>query len=256
MSAIFVRPLPFSAAATSPAPLAGSVAYCNEDQPGLTWRYGLTSPYMILDLGAGVSYNYVALFGTNLRATDTVQIRTGTTTTGTGSYAGTAQAAYTGTKDASTTTKAIYKLPSTRTERYVRIDFAAASHPDAYVQVGRVVIGSAISTIGISFDAEQGFETQSVITTGPGYRSVDRYTSLDSWKFSTGWITDDSWRGEWAPLLRYASAGGGLMMIPDDGTPANWQNDAIYGALSGTASGRAEAYNKWRFESKIIAFSR
>jgi hypothetical protein len=110
--------------------------------------------------------------------------------------------------------------------------------------------------MGIAFDAEHGFESQSVVTTGPGYRSVDAYSTVDSWKFSTGWITDASWYGEWAPLMRYASAGSGIMFVADDSTPNVWQNNACYGFLTGTASGKAEAYNKWRVDSKIIAFSR
>lgn len=257
MSTAFVRPLPFTAATTSPAPSAGSVANLNNDQPGLAWRYGLTSPYVIIDLGAsGPSYNYVALFGSNLRATDTVQVRTGTTNTGTGGYAGTATVAYTGTKDADATTTSIIKLPTARFERYVRIDLAAPSHPDGFVQFSRLVIGNAINTDGIEIGAQHGFETQSVITTGPGYRSVDAYYSLDSWKISTSWIDATVWRANWAPLLRYTSAGGGLMFIADDSTPATWQTDAIFGFMGVTPVGSWEAYNKLRFETKITAYGR
>lgn len=255
MSAIFVRPVPFSAG-TSTTPLAGSVLNLSNDHPGLVWRAGVSS-YIVIDLGtSGTTYNYIGLFGCNLRATDTVQIRTGTGSSGSGTYSGAALPAFSGFKDDSATSTAIYKLPTTRSERFVRIDISAPSHPDAYVQFSRLVIGNGVSTIGINFDAEHGFESQSVITTGPGYRSVDAYGSLDSWKFSTGWITDTSWRSEWAPMMRHASAGGGLMMIVDDAAPANWQTDAIYGHLSGTASGKAEAFNKWRVESKITAYSR
>jgi hypothetical protein len=254
MSAIFVRPAPFTPG-TSTTPLAGSVANLGNDHPGLVWRAGVSS-YIVVDLGTGASYDHVGLFGSNLRDTDTVQIRTGTASSGIGNYAGTAIPAFIGFKDDAATSKAIFKLPTTRSERFVRIDLSAPSHPDGYVQFSRLVIGTAVSSIGISFDAEHGFEGQSVITTGPGYRSVDAYAPLDSWKFSTGWITDTSWRSEWAPMMRHASAGGGLMMIVDDAAPTNWQTDAVYGHLSGTASGKAEAFNKWRVESKITAYSR
>ena len=64
MSALFVSPLSFNAASTSPAPLAGSVANLANDIPGLAWSFGLTSPYLIVDLGPNaVSYDTVALVG-------------------------------------------------------------------------------------------------------------------------------------------------------------------------------------------------
>lgn len=255
MSALFVKPLPFTLAGTSTV-VAGSVANLNNDEPGMAWRSGLTSPYVIVDLGPTVpAYNYVALFGANLRASDTVRITTGTTNTGTGGYAGAALPAFTGSKDETTTTKAIFKLPASRTDRFVRIELSAPSHPDNFVQFTRLVIGSAIVTDGIAYDAEQGFETQSIITTGPGYRSKDELPSLDSWKLSTGWINNDSWRNQWMPMLRYASRGNGLLFIPDDTNPAYYQSDALYGFVSGNSvGGKAQAWNVWRFEGKLISY--
>lgn len=257
MSAIFVRPMPFTAATTSPAPLAGSVVRLGNDQPNLMWRFGLTGAYLIIDLGAAPSaYQFVGLFGANFRATDTVQIRTGTTTTGIGAYAGTAQAAFTGTKDPTSTTTSIFRLPTARSERYMRIDLAAPSHPDGYVEFARLVVGAPIDTGGLGFGAEHSFEGQSVVTTGPGYRSVDPYPTLDAWKISTDWIDETPWRTVWAPMLRYAAAGNGVMFIPNDETPATWQSDALFGFMTSTATGKWEAANKVRFETKLIAFSR
>lgn len=256
MSAIFVRPLPFTAATTSPPPVAGSVANLANDQPGLAWRYGLTSPYLIIDLGASpISYNYVGLFGSNLRASDTVQIRTGSTTTGTGGYAGAVQAAYTGSKDPSATTKSIYTLGATRTDRYVRIDIAAPAHPDTFVQFSRLIVGSAISTPGVNIGAQHSFETQSVISAGPGYRSIDPYASLDAWKVGTDWIPVADWRATWAPMLRYTSAGGGVMMIVDDSQPSTWQTDSVFGHMGVTPVGSFDSASMLRFETKITAYS-
>lgn len=257
MSAIFVRPLPFTATETSPLPLGGSVANLNNDKPNMVWRFGLDAPYLIIDLGSTArSYNYVALLGANLRASDTVRIRTGTGTTGTGSFDGTARAAYVGEKDEETTTKAIYPLPATRGERFVRIDLAAPSHPDGFVEFSRLVVGMSVEGEGIELGAEQSFETQSVIATGPGFRNTDVYESLDAWKVSTPWIKAADWRTTWAPFLRYASRGHGVLFIADDTTPATWQNEAIFGFLTNTATGKWDNANLVRFETKLIAYSR
>jgi hypothetical protein len=256
MGALFVRPLPFVAATTSPAPLIGSVANMNIDLPGMVWRFGLTTPYFIIDLGANaVAYDTVALAGCNLRAGDTVQIRTGTTNTGTGNYAGTALPAWTGSKADTSTADAIFRLGAVRTERYVRVDIVATSHPDGFVQVQRAIVGKSISTLGIDFNAEQKFDDQSVVTVGPGYVSVDEYDVLISWKFSTGWISEVSYRTEWFPMLQNVGNRRGLLFIPDDSTPSNWQTDAVYGRIVGAVTGKAESFNGWRFEGTISAFS-
>lgn len=257
MSTAFVRPLPFTVAtASSPTPLAGSVNNLNLDVAGLVWRGALPTPYLIIDLGAGtLAYDTVAIIGTNLRATDTVQVRTGTTTPGTGGYAGTAVAAYTGPKADTATSKTIIKLGSTVTDRYIRIDFTATSHPDGFIQVQRLCVGKAITTLGISPDAEQGFEDRSVVTSGPGYSSVDQYDILVSWKISTGWISETSWRNDWNPFLQWAGISRAFLLILDDSAPANWQSDSVFGRITSKAGGKYEAYNQWRVEVTITALA-
>ena len=256
MSTAFVRPLAFVVASTSPAPLAGSVANLNVDPAGKVWRGSLPSSYLIIDLGSGtLAYDTVALIGTNLRASDTVQVRTGSTTSGTGGYAGSAVASYTGNKADSATSKTIIKLGSTTNDRYVRIDFTATSHPDGFVQVQRLCVGKAITTLGISPDAEQGFEDRSVVTNGPGYSSVDQYDIIVSWKISTGWISESSWRADWNPLLQWAGMSRAFLFILDDSVPANWQSDSVFGRITSKAAGKYEAYNQWRVEATITALA-
>ncbi|RZF61214.1 hypothetical protein EWE75_18660 [Sphingomonas populi] len=255
MAAIFVPPLPFTVAASSPAPLVGSVANLNIDIPGMVWR-GSNASSIIVDLGASaVAYDTVAVIGTNLAANDTVRIRTGTGNDGTsGGYAGTALPAWSGSKSPASSADCIYRLGSTRTERYLRIDFTS-SNASGYVQAVRLVIGKAITTMGVDFDAEQGFVDRAVISTGAGYTSIDEYDVLISWKFSTGWISEASWRNDWFPMLQSVGQRRGILFIPDDGTPANWQSDAIFGRFTQSVSGKSEFYNAWRVESTITSIA-
>jgi len=253
MSAIIVRPLPFSAASTSPAPLAGSVANLNVDHPAFVWRFGLTAPYLIVDLGAGaLAYDWVALAGCNLRAGDAVQIRTGTTDIGTGGYTGSLRSAYAGAKGDLSTTDAIFKLGSTRTERYIRLDIVANGHPDGFVQVQRLIVGAGIVASGVSYDAEMSFVDQSIITAGSGYTAIDEFDVLTAWKLRVPFIGEASWRSEWYPLLQYAGNKRCVLFIPDDSTPENWQTDAIFGRFNTSATGKAEGFNAWAWEGSII----
>lgn len=253
MSALLVRPLPFTAASTSPTPLAGSVANLNLDLPGLAWRFGLTTPYLIVDMGSGtLAYDTIALVGANLRATDTVQIRTGTTNTGIGGYAGTALAAWSGSKADVATADCIFKLGSVRTERYIRIDLSAPSHPDGYVQFTRLVVGKAAVANGVQWGAQKDFVDWSIVTNGPGYRSVDEYPVVTSWKFDLAWITEASWRSDWEPLFQWAGSKKGVLFIPDDTTPSNWQTDAIFGCFTTQVNGKDVNYDNWTVSGAVI----
>lgn len=255
MSATFVYPLPFTAASGSPAPVLGSLENLANDQPGMAWRGALTG-YLIIDLGANpVVYDHVALFGSNLRASDTVRVQGGSTATGTGGFDTGAVVAFTGIKDATTTTKTIIPLGVDRSHRYLRIQITATGHPDGYAQFTRLIVGKSISVEAISNGAQQGFEGQSTILTAPGYRSVDRRASFDSWKVSMS-FNFDQWRSQWAPLMRNLSAGDSVLFIPDTTTPNTWQNDAIFGAFTTPTVVDLPAFNFASFDGKIVAYSR
>lgn len=248
MAALFALPLRFTPAATTPAPLAGSASYLANDVAGQVWR-GATASYFVIDLGANaVAYDTIALVGTNLRPTDTVRIRMGATDTGTGAY-DQATDAYAGAYAPGA--MAIFRLPAERTERYVRIDIVAPGHPDAFVQVGRLVVGKAITTLGIAPSSKQVFDDDSVRTRGPGYTTVDEYPTYVTWQISCAMITDDDWLGKWNPFLRRAGNKRGILFIPETALPERWQGMAIYGTIEGSASGSGESFNSWRFESTI-----
>ncbi|THD35717.1 MAG: hypothetical protein E7773_10240 [Sphingomonas sp.] len=247
---VFIRPLSFTA--TSSTPVAGSAANLAVDMPSLVWRGASGISNIIIDLGASaVSYDYVALIGTNLRSTDNVQVQTGTAATGTGSYNSGLLTAWTGTKPSVASAVVIVPLPATRTERYVRIDITSTSNPDGYVQIARVVIGKAMKTGGIDVDAEMGFVDQSVVTNGTGYTTVQALPVLTSWKFSTGWISDVDWRQTFAPFMQAVGINGAFLFIVDDGTPANWQTDAVFGRFTTKTAGKSEFYNAWRIEATV-----
>lgn len=253
MSALFVAPLPFTDA-NSPAPINGTtVEHLNNDRPGLVWRGALTTASFTVDLGTGAEYDTIALIGSNLRAGDTVRVQTGTTADATAYDATTP--ARTGKKPRQYTAKTVIKLPSTRTDRFVRITITATGHPSGYVQAQRLVIGKAVSTYGVKFGAKVNFEDRSVITTGPGFTDVDRYDVLPAWDISTTGITDRAWREDWSPLLMEVGSSSGILFVREDRSPDTWQTDAIYGRITSKASGEATNYDTWTFAGTIMAFA-
>ncbi len=254
MSAIFVSPLPFTTVAANENPVA-PVAKANLDKPGLVWRSAdLTSVYCIIDLGPSASYDTVALIGTNLRTTDTVQVRTGTTNTGIGAYGGTAQAAYAGTRPKTSTAKTILSI-GLRAERYLRIDIVSTGNPDTYTRVQRIVVGKAVSTGGIDYNNEQGFEDRSNVIAGLGYTSYDQLDTIVTQKFSMGFIPSTSWRTEWHPLLQYSGNTRALLFVPYLEDSLTFQTDALFGRITSKASGKAVAFNTWAIDLQLAALA-
>lgn len=257
MRALFVSPLPFvgTTATGIAAPIAGSVDFLNDDRPGLVWR-GATNGALVIDLGPDpVAYDTIALIGTNLRASDTVRVQTGSAPDTMNGYDSTAKPAWTGKKPKRLSAKTVIKLAAPRSERFVRVTFSATNHPSGYVQFQRLVIGEAVSTYGIEFGAKVNFEDRSVITTGPGFTSVDRYDVLPSWEISTTAITDEEWRTKWAPLLLEAGSSAGILFVRDEKAPETFQTDALFGRITSKAYGEAKAYNWWTFAGTILAFA-
>lgn len=251
MAALFVPPLPITVAAAA-GTIAGAPANLTNDHPGMVWRTGLGAT-IILDLGsAGRSYDTVALIGTNLLPNNVVRVRTGAGADGVGAYDHGDRPAYAGDRSTVGTSISIMRLPS-RSERYVRIDYSGDGHPDGYLQVQRIVVGKAITTLGITADAELGFDDQSVISDGPGYRSVDEYIVLPSAKVSTDFVSDQSWRNEWTPMLRSVGNKRAILFVRDDGAPETWQTDTIFGPITSRAAGKAQHHNAWRVELTITA---
>jgi ribosomal protein L31 len=241
----------FTPVSSTPSVSAGSLANLNVDRPSYTARFAASTVSIIVDLGAGASYDYVALSGCNLRATDTVQIQTGTTTTGTGSYTGSALPAYTGYKNPDATTDAIFKLSSTRGERYLRLDISSPSNPNGYIEGQRLIVGKSFAAPGISQDAEISFVDQSEITTGANWTLIDEYPVITAWNLRLANISEGDWRCYWSPFLQWAGKKKCFLFIPDDANPNLWQTDAIFGRIENDAKGKWEYFNYWAWEGRI-----
>ncbi|EIZ79237.1 hypothetical protein WSK_2082 [Novosphingobium sp. Rr 2-17] len=242
MSAFFVVPRTFTVVSANQSALAPA-SQGNVDEPGLTWRSAtLATVNVIIDLGASpASYDTVALIGHNLRATDTVQVRTGATTTGTGGYAGVPTAAFIGNKPMDWAGKTIIRLGTARTERYIRIDISAPSHPVTYTEVQRIVAGQANTVLGIDFDSEQGVKDFSDIETIGGVDIITPRKAVITHKAKISWLDADAWRNDWLPALVDAGKRKAVLFVPQDYTPANWQTEVVFGRIKNDVAGKSPA---------------
>lgn len=255
MTTAFVAPLPFVAASASPALNGSSLSNLNTDIASMVYRCA-TNGAFIVDIGAdGDAYDTIGLIGLNLRSTDKVRVQSGTTNTGIGGY-DSGWLSWSGFKWKGATAKLIVSMAS-RTDRYVKVTFDVAGHPDGYAQLQRLVIGSAVrSEWGIGFGASKAAEDRSVVTQGAGYTHVARYNILPSIKLSVAGITDQEWREKWEPLFLTVGSSSGLLFVRDLNAPTTHQSDAMFGRITSKAEGTAQAYDWWTVEATIEAWGR
>jgi hypothetical protein len=254
MTAALVRPLPFSVVSGSAKAIA-PLSNLNTDHPAIVWQsVSLTGVAFVIDLGANaVAYDTVALIGTNLRGSDSLVINTGTTTTGTGSSTTSVAAVWSGPKSDLATAKVIVTLPTTRTERYMRITATATGHADGCVQASRLVIGKSVVTLGVEVEAEHGFEDYSNVSQGAGYTTVEPYDSVAFWKVNFSAITDIAWRTDWLPLIQWMGAKRGVLFIPELESPDKYQTQAIFGRSTNKISGKYRAHDWVELELSMVA---
>lgn len=253
MSAIFLKPMSFTASSASPAPLMGSVKNMTTDR-ATYWSGNGTSSF-IIDLGADHKpYDMITLVGTNLNASDQWQVTTATNAAATSvAYQSPTLSAWAGMdKPDELTAKAFFRFPSQRNERYIQVNFVSTNPT---VEVTRLVVGKQIKVGGIQPNAEQGFDDQSVITSGAGYYTVSRKQVVLSWKFTTTWIKPLDWRLLWNPLMLWAGSSRALLFIPFDGDPTAWQTEAVFGRITTKASGKIDASEQYIVDATITALA-
>ncbi|MDH7971035.1 hypothetical protein QH494_02480 [Sphingomonas sp. AR_OL41] len=150
--------------------------------------------------------------------------------------------AFTGTKPTSFTTKSIYQT-GTRSERYVRLDFSAPSHPDGFIQAQRIVIGKSILSPGVDYTAEHTLIDPTSISSTLGIDIIDAIAlARPRWKFSMSYVDAGSWRNDWVNLLASCGKVWPLLMVVDTTTPSTWQTDSVFGRIRNDATAKAIGY--------------
>jgi hypothetical protein len=220
------------------------------DEPAMVWRSTSTTATITFTTIAAI--DTIALIGCNLRSTDTVRVRAGTTSAVTG-YDSTALPAWSGAKADWLTAKSILRLSAPLTYTYWQIDIAAPSHPAGYVEVQRLAVGTALTHIGVEANCELQFLDQSTITQGAAWQSYEKYPVVPAWKVSFPMITDTTFMTTWFNFLGLAGQTRGILFVPDAQTPGYLQNMAVFGTFSSSNTGKHPLHDIWSLEMSIRA---
>lgn len=210
-----------SAAAQTTAPAVNLLA----DDVGLIYRSTTLTPTLTVLSGSPTPIDTVALVNTNLRCFDAVRIRIGDTQT---DVDGTAPVdiqmpAWSGIKSSQTKAMTVLRLPAPVSGKYVRIDITATGHPDGYVQIGRLVIGSsATNQFGaIGQDVEVTINDGSESYDYRGNTGWDKFAKTQSFKAPVNWITEQQYRRDWHRTLTAAGNSSAVLFVPAYDLKAN-----------------------------------
>jgi hypothetical protein len=255
---IFVKPLPFTVSAygnqltSNPASSLGEFQY-----PGVTWKSsGNTNLYVVVDLGAAQTVDFVAMLASNALAGTAFTITMDTTSAGAiGGSPAYSSGAQTFISPA-TTGRALYNsyfaFPSAQTYRYLAIQITG--HTGDF-EASFLVIGTQISVT-------RYYETQwescvldlSQVTDNRNGVSELAYGAV--WRqlqFTLGWLTESEWETSILPLLLACGKTEPLYCCFDPDPTTYRQNRTYFGRLA-EATVRKMGFNQFQKEFQIKSF--
>lgn len=194
---------------------------------------GVKSAYLIFDLGSSLACAAVAVLGTNLTSTATIQIRasdadatvTGTLLYDSGSISAGVDNDY----------GAIYKSFASQAARYWRIDFADASVPDN-LQIGRVFLGPTWQpSVNMELGASWHFKDDSPVEKSWGGQTFpDPRPQTRIIEFTLGFMEEAEMVSNALALARRNGRVKDLLVIPDP-TSSYLSQEAVFGLITETA---------------------
>lgn len=249
MTAVFLAPQRVSVAAASQS-TAAPATNALVDPAGLVWRSnGLSGVYATFIVTG--AFDSIALTGTNLRATDTVHVRTGGNAEMTNPQVDRTVQAWTGAPGSNGAITYV-GLETTTNGPYVRIDIVSTGNPAGYVEVQRVVIGKRVEVQAIDSGASQGFEDASTIEDINGMTLTDVYRVRDSWKFTVSDTTRATYATQWYPLLKSVGKHRALLFVPDTTSPY-LQTEACLAYVTGSPKGDSQSSDFWKMDINLLS---
>jgi hypothetical protein len=257
MSAVFVQPKKFTVSSAS-VTATGPAENMNQDSPGLVWRSnGLSGVYATVQLD-GSAWDAVALVKSNLRASDTIQIRAGASAAAVAGTSGLTLnqtiSAYSGTDPADGGAITICQLASPVTSAFVRIDVTSTGNPAGYVQAQRLVIGLRVLADGLDLGAEWTPEDGSEVSNDRGFTSINPFGVRTILKLSLTALKESDYWAKWWPFLKSVGKQKAFLCIPDT-DPTYLQNQSVFGFMSSSAKGTSISSDLMTVEITMLSTS-
>jgi hypothetical protein len=213
------------------------------DDRGLVYRSTTVTTYFTVQSFCPTPIDVIALVGTNLRNRDMVRVRVGSSQTEVDGVApiDITMTAWSGLKADAMLAKTIVRLPEPVLGKFVRIDIDANSHPDGFVQIERLVIGSSAHQIVINQNAEVGINDGSVSYDTAGTTYWDKYAKSQTFKATFSYLKEKAFRQKWLPMLAKAGNSSAVLFVPNYDLKSNVNllrdSQTFHASWSNTAGG-------------------
>lgn len=221
MTAIICRPKAITYQASSTLTSAEPKNLSN-DIPGMTWRSSGLSGVFSTFRTDGTAIDTIALVATNLRASDSVRIRFGSSVIDVISAPVFDQtfSAWSGLAPISEAT-CVFTLAAPVTQDFIRIDITSPGNPAGYVEVSRLVVGLRIEFDGINYGHEEVFDDTSTIEDANGAVTIDTYAIRQQHKIEIAHIKADAYLSKWRPFLSAVGMSKFFLYVEELGGPFN-----------------------------------
>lgn len=199
MSAFFVP----AGTVTTLTGVAGTSAPASNllnDSPSRVWRTTLNTGTLTATLTGAI--DTIALWATNLTASDSVRVRVSSSGDGSSPKA---DMTVPGDRHV------LVVLPVAVEGPYVRIDITRAN---GNIEATRLMIAKRIECDGINVLAERSYDDPSPATRGVNWATFDRYPVVKSWKFTVEDIDEDEFYTSWDGFLETTGGVRSFVFVP------------------------------------------
>ena len=221
-----------------------------KDYIGLDCRF-TGDPVIVIDRGAGSgTFDTIAFVATTIVTTATIQIQGSNDPTfgsGVSTLWSTATVPITNVNSARGARVHVHQVGTFGT-RYIRVIFVSTG---GGFDLGRIAVGTAVTTGGISLNAERTFDDRSDIYEVNAYTAVDEQPVLLGWKCALPWSTENTFRQTWQAFFQTVGKKKCFLFIPIYSDSTTIQSDWCYGRIISSLSCVNEGYDAWMMQFQM-----
>lgn len=255
MSAVLCAPQAWTFSSGSTASPTAPATNLSFDEPGMVWRSASLGGVYLTFQTAGLPFDTIALAKTNLRASDTVRVKMGSTASnvnGSNPTYSQSFAAFTGVAPLDGKSTWTLLLDAPVTHAFVRIEITSTGNPAQYVEASRLIIGQRVTASGVDIGDEENFQDGSVIDNSLGATTIDPYGIRMGRKVTFGNIKDVDYYTNWQSFFYAVGQKNAFLFMPV--TEGNFlQRTTLFARQNADPKAVALASDLYRLEMSLLA---
>jgi len=241
MTSLLLQSDPFTVVSATNLNAATPASNLSRDVLGLDARFTANTT-IILDRGAVTNtFNTIAVVHTDMARAATILVQTATDAAMTTPTTVVPTQATGIVNPVAGRRECFYFTFTASSHRYVRLTFTGSGACD----IGRILIGTAVNTLGVRTDAERLFEDMSASFDFKAYTTFDKAPTLLGWKVQFPMMDETFFRQTWQPFMQSVGNSECFLFIPNILQASTIQSDWCYGRVTAKAGAKHQGWNAW-----------